>query len=63
MFLFFPPLFLTFSSSLHLAVTVLVILDFAPLIGARGVTNRLHELVSQSCWVCMSSLPSYFVVF
>jgi hypothetical protein len=29
-----------------------MILDFSSLIGARGATNQLHELVFQSCYVC-----------
>jgi hypothetical protein len=40
-----------------------MIYDFSPLFGVCGATNRLYELVSQSCWVHTSSLPSHFVVF
>jgi hypothetical protein len=52
------PLVFLFSLSFflllfHLVEAPLAILDFSPLIGAHGATNRLHELVSQSCWVRM----------
>jgi hypothetical protein len=39
----------------------LAIFDSSSLIEARGATNRLHELVSQSLWV--HTLPSHFLVF
>jgi hypothetical protein len=57
-FSFFLP-----SSSLHLAVAPLVILEFSPLFKTCGAINRLHEWVLQSCWVHVLSLPSHFVVF
>jgi hypothetical protein len=56
---FFLPSFI----STHLVVTLLVILSSLSQIWILGARNWLHELVSSSCWACMSSLPSYFVVF
>jgi hypothetical protein len=57
------PFSLSSSASLHLVVTPLVICEFSPLFGARDAINWLHELISQSCWVRTSSVPSHFVVF
>jgi hypothetical protein len=51
------------ASNLQFVATPLTILDFSPLFRARGATNQLYELVSQSCWLRRSSLLSYFVVF
>jgi hypothetical protein len=36
---------------------------FNPQIIPRGILNRFHELVFQSCWVRTSSSPSHFLVF
>jgi hypothetical protein len=62
-----PSLFLLYLSFFlhlfHFAAAPLMILDFSSLIGARDVTNRLHEFVFQACWVRTSSLPSHFPVF
>jgi hypothetical protein len=61
--LLFLPLFLSTSSSPLLTAAPLVILEFPPLLKARGASNQLHELVPQSCWVRTTSLPSHFVAF
>jgi hypothetical protein len=41
----------------------LTILAISPPYEACGILNHLHELVSKSRWVHMSSLPSHLIVF
>jgi hypothetical protein len=60
--IFLPPLFLpsSFSSVAAAPLTILVIF---PPYEALVALNHLHELVSGSHWVHMSSLPSHLIIF